>query len=279
MSRDRSGYNPRMSRTTNQTLLALVVGTLLATDGSPHDTWLLPRAAAPSPSRVVTVDLTSGMNFPQPEIPVQPDRLVKAKMRLRGKVTDVTDFQLAERSLLLRATATESGLAAIWVQSKLRSIELKPDEVLEYLDEIGASADVRKAWREAPEPKRWRESYSKGAKVYIRSGPDDEQKAWAEPVGLPLEILPETDPTRLRVGSELSVRVLRNGATAKGFSLGLVGEGETSATAYVTDEQGRARLRLPRAGRWLVRGTDLRRSSATDTDWESCFTTLTLEVQ
>jgi hypothetical protein len=35
---------------------------------------------------------------------------------------------------------------------------------------------------------------------------------------------------------------------------------------------------LDKAGRWLLRGTDLRESTKKDIDWESDFTTLTIEV-
>lgn len=38
-------------------------------------------------------------------------------------------------------------------------------------------------------------------------------------------------------------------------------------------------FRLNRAGRWLLRGTDVRKAVRSDADWESDFATLTLEVK
>jgi len=55
-----------------------------------------------------------------------------------------------------------------------------------------------------------------------------------------------------------------------------VREGDAHGTLKSTDAEGRVTFRLDRAGRWMLRGTDLRRSAKPQTDWESDFTTLTL---
>ena len=94
-----------------------------------------------------------------------------------------------------------------------------------------------------------------------------------------LEIVPEKDPTALHSGDELPVRVLLHGKPFPSFPVGLVREGDPHGTLRRTDEAGRVTFRLDRAGRWLLRGTDLRRSSKPRTDWESDFTTLTFHVR
>jgi len=45
-----------------------------------------------------------------------------------------------------------------------------------------------------------------------------------------------------------------------------------------TDADGRAAFRFDRPGRWLIAGTWLRKTDKPDTEWESDFTTLTLQV-
>ena len=57
---------------------------------------------------------------------------------------------------------------------------------------------------------------------------------------MPLEIIPEKDPTTLRAGDEFPVRVLRNGAPLVDFSLGIVREGRTNRAFKKTDVEGRA---------------------------------------
>ncbi len=96
---------------------------------------------------------------------------------------------------------------------------------------------------------------------------------------MPLEIIPEKDPTALRAGDEFPVRVLRNGAPLADFSLGIVREGRTNRSLKKTDVEGRAVFKVPRAGKWLLRGTELRSSNKPATDWESDFTTMSFVVQ
>lgn len=55
--------------------------------------------------------------------------------------------------------------------------------------------------------------------------------------------------------------------------------GEMKGETRKTDSAGRVAFRLNKPGRWLLRGTDLRKSTKSDVDWESDFTTLTLEVK
>jgi uncharacterized GH25 family protein len=94
-----------------------------------------------------------------------------------------------------------------------------------------------------------------------------------------LEIVPDKDPTVLRPGGELPLRVLADGQPLANFPLGLVREGDKKGLLRATDAAGRVAFRLDRTGRWLLRGTQVRRSSKPDTDWESDFATLTLEVR
>ena len=79
-------------------------------------------------------------------------------------------------------------------------------------------------------------------------------------------------------GEVLPVRVLKNGAPFPDFSINAVREGETKGETRRTDQEGRAAFRISGAGQWMIRGTEIRKSTAADVEWESDFATLTLEV-
>jgi uncharacterized GH25 family protein len=172
----------------------------------------------------------------------------------------------------------DDGVATISVQLPNRSIELKPEEVKEYLDEVDAPETLRKEWAEMKEP-RWRESYSKHAKTFVRVGDPAADLSWQEPVGMPLEIVPEKDPTLLKKGDDFPVRVLKQGKPFAHFSLNAIAAGEKKGETRKTDSSGRVTFQVAKEGRWLLRGTDIRKSTQPNTDWESDFTTLTLEVK
>ena len=243
-----------------------------------HDTWLLPNRFHTEPGTTALLDLTSGMEFPKLDVGPKRERVGRVVCRLAGRSFDLNDFTEAANSLRIKAAFPEPGIAAIWVKSSPRQIELKPDQVREYIEEIDAPAAARQQWAEMKEPKRWRESYTKHPKTFVRVGDAKIDMSWREPVGMFLEIVPEKDPTTLHVGDDFPVRVLRDGAALSDFSLGVLATGESKGTIRKTDAAGRASFRLDKAGRWLLRGTDLRKSTKPDVDWESDFATLTIEV-
>lgn len=240
-----------------------------------HDTWLLPVRQKARVGEVIVLDLTSGMRFPENEVAVKPDRLDRATLRLGGKEVPISDRSLDAKSLRLRVPLTEAGIATLFAESKPRTLELKPAEVREYLDEIGAWETVRKRWSAEGSP-RWRETYTKHAKTFIRVGVPKEDGSWSRPVGMVLELVPETDPTALEAGGSVTVRVLRAGKPVAGLSVGLAAGGDSKGSLSTSDSEGRVTFVLPQAGWWLLRTTQLEKSSKAAADWESHFATLTV---
>jgi uncharacterized GH25 family protein len=258
-------------------LMGAIVGLLAARNLHAHDTWILPSRPGVIPGQQVTFDLTSGMAFPTNEVGVKPDRLARASARLGEAVTDLVREVGGEKALRLKARFPQPGIAAVWIESKSRALELKPAEVKEYLQEIGAWNSVGRKW-ESEGQGRWRESYTKHAKTHVRVGRPDRDDSWARPVGMELELVPESDPTQIAAGEELPVRLLKNGQPAPDVAVGLVSANAKRASLSKTDSEGRVRLRLDRGGWWLIRATVLEPSSRPDLDWESRFATLTLFV-
>lgn len=260
----------------NKLIVAVLLG-VLGASASAHDTWLIPDQSKVAPQATLTLDLTSGMEFPKLDVGPKPERVERAKCRLAGRTFDITNKIAAPNSLQFKAEMPEAGVATFWVKLPPRTLELKPEEVKEYLIEVDAPEGLRRQWAEMKEP-RWRESYTKHPKTFARVGEPQSDRSWAEPVGMFLEILPEKDPTRVQAGDEFPVRVLKNGAPFADFSLTAVSAGEAKGETRKTDSDGRVTFRMAKPGWWLLRGTDIRKAAATDVDWESDFATLTLAV-
>jgi uncharacterized GH25 family protein len=255
--------------------LVLIVASLAAA----HDTWLLPSKADVAVGERVTLDMTSGMAFPKNESAIDSLRVSEARMRLGAETTALRMRPGGKTSLRFIATPGRTGIATIWVRLKPRTLELTPNQVREYLAEIGAPDSIRVLYGPNSPPRRWREQYTKYAKTVISVGRAAVDSNWATPAGLGLEIVPLSNPARLAAGDTLVVRVLRGGIPAANFSVGDVTEAEHSDRLTRTNEAGLAHLVARKAGRWMLRGTDLRRAVADSTiDWRSEFTTLTLFV-
>jgi uncharacterized GH25 family protein len=259
-------------------LPALMFAILVSPAALAHDTWLIPDQFNLAPKSTVTLDMTSGMEFPKLDAGPKPERVQSAQCRLAGKTFEITNKAAAPNSLQFKAELPDVGVATFWVKLPARAIELKPEEVKHYLDEVDAPEALRKQWAEMKE-QRWKESYTKHQKTFARVGEPTSDRSWAEPVGTFLEIVPKKDPTLLKAGDDFPVRVLKDGKPFAGFSLNAVGAGQPKGETRKTDFEGHVTFRLDAAGRWLLRGTDIRKSNQPETDWESDFVTLTVETK
>ena len=260
-------------------LLALVPAAALA-----HDTWLLPSRASVPPGQEVAFDLTSGMAFPAAGSAIAADRVAAARLRLGGVETALAAPRAATRALRFRVPLRQPGVATVWVDLAPRTLTLGAAEVAAYLAEIGAPDSVRAAYEAAPVgARRFRERYAKHAKTVVRVAspqralpPDD--SSWHVPTAQALELLPERDPTTLRAGDTLRVRLLRAGASVPYHTVTAVDVAAPRGTRVRTDAAGRAAVVLPRPGRWMLRATLLRRAAEPGLDWESDFATFVVAV-
>jgi hypothetical protein len=215
------------------------------------------------------------MAFPANEVAIKPDRLARASLRLARRVSDLPPGSAGKGSLRIQTPVSQPGVVTIWIESKPRTLELKPKEVHEYLDEIGAWESIGKKW-EAEGSGRWSETYTKHAKTFVRVGEPAGDTSWSERVAMKLEIVPEKDPTLLATGDEFPVRLSLDGKPLARFPLGFVAEGQKTGAFRQTDEAGRAKIALDRPGWWLIRATRLAQTA--NGEWESDFTTLTVFV-
>lgn len=254
------------------TALALLL--LIAAPSHAHDTWLLPAQGAPD-----RLQLTSGMQFPQPDYAPRADRVERAWGGAEGRVAPLPKPKRGAQALEFRVSAS-SAPAAWAVQLRPRTLVMDQAEIGHYLDEIHAAPELRARWQQQPAPRRWNEEYRKHAKALSHGVADHCPTLAAQPLGLGLELLIDADVCALRAGATLPLRALDAGAPKPGLVIALVGTGGREVAHAATDAEGRARLSLPSAGRWLLRATDLRPASADrpELDWQSDFTTLTFEI-
>ena len=191
----------------------------------------------------------------------------------------LTTGERTDKFLSFTGTPTTAGIAVFAVELKAREIELNPAQVEEYFGELKAGPDLRTAWENVPAPRRWRERFVKSATTFVLLGtPDSTDLSWQQPAGLSLEIVPQLDPTTLKTGDTLKVQLLKHGKPLAGLQLGFVSDGEAQRHTITTDANGFAEAPVDHPGRWLVHGTHLVRTTETDLEWESLFSTLVVNV-
>jgi uncharacterized GH25 family protein len=255
------------------TLLLICAGSALA-----HETWLSPSAFRTKVGGEVRLDLTSGMEFPRLEGAIQPERVARAAVRLRGVESELSGLSAQKASLSMRQSFAKEGIATLWFDLKPKQIELTDDKVAEYLDEIDAAPDVRATWATQKGKVPWRETYTKHAKTFLAVGNTGDDRSFGDAVGSALELVPATSPLAARVGNDLTVRLLAGSKPLASVAVGLLTEGGARRVFKVTDADGAATFPLSRAGRAMLFAVRLARADDA-TSWSSHFCTLTLEVR
>jgi uncharacterized GH25 family protein len=263
-------------------VLGLTIGSVATAFA--HDTWLI---SATNFGRVGTpfrLGLTSGEAFPNDDFSIVSNRVARAIVREAGVTRALPRPTAAALRLEYMWTPRAAGVASIGIELQPKTLVLEPRLIDGYLGEIDAGDAIRATWKSLGDKQKWTESYTKHAMTFVRIAPARSDsawmadKSWTRPLGLALEIVPERDPTALRAGDTLVVRVLRRGVAVPDFSVGAIREGRSKATFFHTDAAGRARVIVDADGRWLLNGTSLRRSTTGATVWESDFITATVHV-
>ena len=238
-----------------------------------HDTWFQ-REALDAAGRW-TLSLGTGNQYPVLETPLAAESLQQAACRRADEAPrPLLPLRALDKALQLRTPPAAGGLSC-WAQSLPFEIELPPDKIAIYLKEIHASPAVHAAWagmRERGLP--WKERYAKHARIELPGA----QAARAAAPGLAMDAVPLGDPTGWRRGDSAGFQLLRDGAPLADVAVELRHERAPVGVWLRSDAQGRVQMRLPLAGRWALRGTDLRPSSERPGTWDSRFVTLAFEV-
>lgn len=248
--------------------LRLGAGVLLAALACPaqaHDSWF---ERLPGASAQPLLLLGTGNQFPALETGIGAEYLVQQGCAGAAGVGGLTAVRNAKTALLLRAAA---GAQTCWVQLTPFDIELPADKVALYLDEVNASASQRATWA-AMQARglRWHERYTKHARIELTPNTAGSGLPAPSPMGM--------DAQLQRRDGQLIFTVLREGKPLPGFAVELRSDTKPLlGTWHRTDDLGQLRVPELPAGRWLLRGIDLRLSSTQADRWESWFLTLAFD--
>lgn len=260
--------------------LALALAAGLAGAARAHDTWLNPpREPA---ARQPRLELSTGNRFPVRESGLPADGIVA------GRCIDSAGGELGFQprrsrpdALELQAQPAPKGraLAACWVRSRVFQVDITPELVDVYLQEIQPPPAVVQAWQQQrAEGLPWHEAYSKQARIELAPTAGADWAAARRPTGQGLELLP-LGSEAVRAGQDLALRVLLDGRPAPGQSVEFVSERSALGIWRRADAQGLVRAPLPFKGLWLARATHLVPPAPGEAAWRSHFSTLAVQAQ
>jgi hypothetical protein len=258
----------RIFRHARSKLLATTL--LLSTvQAQAHDTWLVGASANAGEARFV---LTTGSEFPKLGSANNTARFLRTVVQGDSTVQPMLVETSNEKSVLLKSQMPGAGVFSAIVQTKPNAIELDKPAVLEYFKELGATRAIEKRYNEQ---KRWRELYSKNAKMLLRTDATASADAWLKPTNLPYEFVPSVDPTRLKAGDTLPVCAYADGKVVPSAYIGIV-DATGAASFKRADKKGCVRFKLHQTSGYLIRGVHLVPTDLPDLEWLSHFASLTV---
>jgi hypothetical protein len=254
--------------------IGVVIGLILASAGTAvaHYNFIVPEKFRVAPGETLTIGFHAADGFPDSTL--LPIRLQTPLLHNASTPVAITGL----RDVGLRRVGTvkaPAGYSIITAVNPGRADTMKAAPFLQYLQEEKLTAVIESRKKLGESDKPGRERYSMYLKSIVLAGaPNDGYKRVA---GLTLEIVPEKDPSQLKSGETLPVRVLFKGKPAANLQLFAAKAGAANKNVGKTDANGRVSVPISK-GRWRLHSILMERITASDADWESFWTTLTLEI-
>ncbi len=247
--------------------------------GSAHDLWLVPQQFVIEPGQPLTIFANTGMDFPRSLNAIKPDRINQFILLGQTIRKELTELKIQDKSLTTVCVIQNQGTYVAAMSLHPREIKLKANEFNEYLLHDGLKNIYELRKKEGILHEDAVEYYSKYSKTIIQAGNQLDETP-CKPLNIVLEIIPQSNPYRLKQGDKLTVSVLFRGKPLidAELSWSFPGRGEQFAGTTRTDTDGNAIVPLAKAGPYVIRMTHMEWVKKQTHEWESYWASLTFEV-
>lgn len=267
-----------MRRECTRSGLLLSALLLLATPAAAHEFWIEPENFRPPVGKTLSVKLLVGQDFRGDTMIYLPESFLRFDAITQRGVQKVAGLPGDDPAA--RLSLSNPGLLLIVYESTRYSIDMDAQTFDKYLVKEGLDAVRRLRSRPSDRKKKVREVYSRYAKSLLAVGGIDDGFDATRPVGLRLEIVPQSPTSKLKPGQELVVQLLyENRPLANAKITAFSKKSHTKQLAHRTDADGRARFILPRDDVWMLSAVHMVPASAdARADWESFWASFSFEI-
>lgn len=273
----RSSRNRRGARGSGVLFAALLLALPLAA----HDHWIAPSSFRPAVGERVELAVRVGHPAQFEEKVRDPRRIVRFESWAPGAsaAQAVLGIDGKPPAGLFKAKAT--GLHMLAYQSDHAFVEIEPAKYADFLREEGLDDVLAERERRGESALPGRDSYARFDKALLRvaDGPAD---GFGRVVGLPLELVLESDPSAWQPEQPLRLRLELAGRPLEGRQIKLVRLSEPHLVELArTDATGRAELRPASAGPYAAFAVHQRRATpeqALEGDWEGLWASFAFEL-
>jgi uncharacterized GH25 family protein len=245
-----------------------------------HEFWVEPSSFTPAVNEPVDIRLFIGAEGPPEEVIRSPEHMLRFEALARARAAPIAGFVGDAPAGIHRFD--RAGAATIVYVSHHSFLELPPERFEPYLEDEGLSDVVAERVRRNESVAPGRESFARYAKSLVIVGQSEgaSHAGFDDEVGLPVELVLETDPATWRSEDSITLRAVYDGLPLADQQVKLIHlvEHELRLVAR-TDADGRVRFRPPQSGPWLAAAVFMRRApEGGEADWESFWASLTFAL-
>ena len=218
--------------------------------------------------------------FPGGPLKWRDDKTVQFKMLSPSGKQDLRDSDGVNPTV----TFEKPGTQQIGWEGSASYISIEPEIFEKYITLEGYKAVIEARKSPGASETYGKERYSRFLKTYVQIG-NKKTEDYKKPLGFKIEIIPQTNPTNLKVGDELKVQILFEG---KPLSMNRVMATydkystipEDYAQTQETGADGMVRFKITHPGLWMIRTNRiLPIKGDRQADWESFWSNITFQVQ
>jgi len=250
----------------------------LVAPAAAHEFWIEPANFRPPVGKPLDVHLRVGQEFRGDAVIYLPETFVRFDtITARGKqsVTGIPGDDPAAHLI-----PAEPGLMLIAYQSTPFELKLDAGTFERYLAMEGLDGILAFRKQRGEQDKPAHEIYSRFAKSLIAVGGRDDGLDARRPIGLRLELVPQTPVYRLKRDQPLEVQLLYESRPIADVQVMAFSKTQPkNKLLQRTDAQGCARFVLPHADVWLLSAVHMISAPAdTQAEWESFWASLTFDT-
>ncbi len=260
-------------------LIALLAG-LAATPLAAHDFWIQPAPFVTVAGASVPVTILVGHGAARQRWGADVKRVLRFDdVSAAGIIDRRTALHLASGGEDANLIFTTPGTHILVLESNHATSVLPSIRFNDYLTTEGLTPALERRARLGLKDSDGREIYSRRAKALVQVGDTVAgQDPVTHPLGLTLEIVPQTNPYALRPGEMLPVQVLYDGKPLAGATVKLnnLDFDMKPLAIRLTDATGRAAFDIPRRGKWQLNVVWTRALTGNPVaDFDTTFSSLT----
>jgi uncharacterized GH25 family protein len=259
--------------------LLVAAALLLGTSAAAHEYWLMPSRFAVAAGERIGIAHRVGAGWPGETLPRNPARVRRFTLVDAQGERPIGGAPGADPAGIVALRSP--GLAVAVYHSTASPLVLDAASFETYLREEGLEHVIAQRAARGASAEPGRELFVRHAKTLVAVGePTAAAGPFDRPVGLDLELVPETDPRPLAGGGSVAVRLLHLGRPLAGVLVKAIPRAAGEARIERrSDGDGRVVLALPSAGVWLINAVHMIEAPpGSGADWQSLWSSLTLEL-